>query len=259
MEKFLITLAYKHVAMAVMLALANDFTKKAEIPITRPLTLADVQQGSHFSPPRLNGFGGSVVTSNHFFGFSRGYLANFKKLEPSINSDAAQQARNEELAKSPNSLDSSGAYDFAVACLSRIGVAPVALKSNYTHKVTQRSFFPRAKGFVAAQGTGPRGSTLLPVFDIEWAFKGASAQAGPYPVPAIALTIFGPTKELVELHITDDHLVPGKTQPVKDVEKLLAIKDADFTAYTEQQKSDLLSRFSAIPLLPIEDQAGQPK
>ena len=78
-------------------------------------------------------------------------------------------------------------------------------------------------------------------------------------MPAIALTIFGPTKELVELHITDDHLVPGKTQPVKDVEKLLAIKDADFTAYTEQQKSDLLSRFSAIPLLPIEDQAGQPK
>ena len=54
MEKFLITLAYKHVAMAVMLALANDFTKKAEIPITRPLTLADVQQGSHFSPPPVS-------------------------------------------------------------------------------------------------------------------------------------------------------------------------------------------------------------
>ena len=86
MNTFLLTLAYKHVAFAAMLALANEFRESANLPIKQPLTITDVQSGSHVSPPRLMGFGGSLITSNHFFGFNNGYLANFKKLEPNLNS-----------------------------------------------------------------------------------------------------------------------------------------------------------------------------
>ena len=80
MDKFFINLAYKHVALATMLVLANDFIQKARIPLGQPLTARDVQSGSHVSPPRLMGFGGSIITPTHFFGFGNGYLANFKKL-----------------------------------------------------------------------------------------------------------------------------------------------------------------------------------
>ena len=68
----------------------------------------------------------------------------------------------------------------------------------------------------------------------------------------LKVTIFGPTKELVEMHITDDVGVGGDKQPVKDVEKLPAIVDATFLRYDDLKKTTWrlnMQQSSGHPLL----------
>jgi hypothetical protein len=242
MNTFLISLAYKHVALAVMLALANDFAKKTQLPIEGNLTAKDVQSGSHVSPPRLMGFGGSVMTTNYFFGFNNGYLANFKKLEPKLNSDAAYQARNKQLAGMKSEVDSIGAFQLATNWLIKAGLDVMTLESKSGHKTTQRSFLNNPRGAGLAESSNV--VVWLPVFDIEWGKKEVRSQSATYTLPLLVVTIFGPTQELIEMHITDDAVMGGIKQPIKDVEKLLAVADATFLRYDELQKSNLVAGFA---------------
>ncbi len=241
MDKFFISLAYKYTALAAMLALANDFAQNAELHIQQPLTLGSVQPGSHVSPPRLMGFGGSVVTSNYFFGFNNGYLANFKKLEPNLNPDAAQLARNTQLAAMKSKVDADGAYQLATNWLSRAGIDIQAIESKYGHKTAQRSFPKKAETATTLTAT-TNAVVWLPVFDIEWGRKVVRSQSAAYHMPMLVVTVFGHTKELVEMHITDDAIVGGAKHPIKDVEKLLTIADATFMQYDGTQRSDLVAR-----------------
>ena len=240
MSKFLLNLAYKHVALAAMLSLANVFREKTDLPIEQPLTVADVKPGSHVSPPLLIGFGGSLITSNYFFGFNNGYLANFKKLEPNLNSDSAYQARNRQLAGMKSKVDMNGAYQLATNWLIKTGIDLAALESKNGHKVTQRSFL-KSPGTGTPLIANSNDVVWLPVFDIEWGRKEVQSQSATYFLPLLVVTIFGPTKELVEMHITDDEVIGGAKQPVKDVEKLLAIADTTFLRYDEAQKSKLVA------------------
>jgi hypothetical protein len=245
METFLTTLAYKHVAFVVMLALANDFCDKAQLPIERPLVIADVRPGSHVSPPRLMGFGGSVIIGSHFFGFNNGYLANFKKLEPKLNSDSAYQTRNRQLAGLKSEVDAKGAYQLATNWLIKIGIDMEALESKHGHKVAQRSFLKHSGGTQPLAGNS-NDVVWLPVFDIEWGRKEVRSQSETYPLPLLVVTILGPTKELIGMHITDDSVVGGARQPINNIEKLLAIADATFLQYDELQKSNLVFRCIAV-------------
>lgn len=225
-----------------MLALANEFAQRAQLPIEQPFTMESVQPGSHVSPPRLMGFGGSIVTSNYFFGFNNGYLANFKKVDTGLNSDAGQQARNKQLAAIKSEVDAAGAYRLATNWLMRAGIDIPALEAKYAHKTTQRSFLknPRPAGTLTTTNSEV---AWLPVFDIEWGRKEVRSQSATYPMPLLVVTVFGHTKELVEMHITDDAIVAGAKEPVKDVGKLLAIADATFLQYDEVQRSNLVAAY----------------
>lgn len=240
MDNLSINLAYKYVALAAMLTLANDFAQKAELRTDQPFTLESVQAGSHVSPPRLMGFGGSVVTTNYFFGFNNGYLANFKKVEPNLNSDAAQEARNKQLATMNTEVNADGAYQLATNWLTQAGIDISGLESKFGHKTTQRSFLKRDRAD-ASLTTVSNEVVSLPVFDIEWGNKELRSQSATYSIPLLVVTVFGHTKELVRMHITDDGVVGGAKQPVKDVEKLLALSDAIFLQYDEAQRSNLVS------------------
>ena len=239
MNTFLLTLAYKHVAFAAMLALANEFRESANLPIKQPLTITDVQSGSHVSPPRLMGFGGSLITSNHFFGFNNGYLANFKKLEPNLNSDSAYKARNIQLAGMKSKVDSDGAYQLATNWLTRAGIEVLPLESQSGHRISQRSFLKHSSNGTALNVTSNE-IVLLPVFDIEWGSKEVKSSSATYPMPLLVVTVFGPTKEMIEMHITDDSVVGGAKKPIRDVDKLLDISDATFLRYDPNQKSNLV-------------------
>jgi hypothetical protein len=243
MDKLLISLAYKHVAMAIMLAQANEFAHKTGLPLERPIAMADVQSESHVSPPRLMGFGGSIVTTNYGFGFSHGYLANFKKLERKISSDSALRARNSELATMVSDVDTNGAYHLATNWLTAIGVDVPAIESKYPHTVTQR-FFYKNPGTTAIGRVDDNNKVALPTFDIEWGKQEVRSDSKSYAMPLMSVTVFGPTKELIEMHVLDAPRVGGVRQPIKDVEKLLAIPDQEFTGYDDLSKSNLVAQFS---------------
>jgi hypothetical protein len=55
MDSLFITLAYKYVALSIMLAEINFCAKRLNLPIRLPLSEKDIQPESHVSPPRLMG------------------------------------------------------------------------------------------------------------------------------------------------------------------------------------------------------------
>lgn len=242
MDKFFTSLAYKYVAMTAMLALSNHFAEKAQLPIESPLNIGNIQPGSHVSPPRLMGFGGSLVTTNYFFGFNNGYLANFKKVEPNLKSDAAQQSRNRELATFKSKVDAAGAYQLATNWLTMAGIDIQAIEAKHGHKTTQRTFLKNPLATSALTSASNEVLTL-PVFDIEWGRKEVRSQSATYPMPMLVVTIYGHTKELVEMHITDDSIVGGGRKPVRNVEALLAITDEEFMKYDSVQRSNLVGAY----------------
>jgi len=69
-NKLLVTAAYKYVALAVMLTNCNLFVQQTHLPLDHQLTQTNiVLSGCSVAPPRLMGFGGSIVTRKYFFGF----------------------------------------------------------------------------------------------------------------------------------------------------------------------------------------------
>src|ERR1035438_411627 len=81
-NKLLITAAYKYVAMAVMLTNCNLFVQQTHLPLDHQLTQTNIiLSRCSVSPPRLMGFGGSIVTEKYFFGFGHDHMANFWQWE----------------------------------------------------------------------------------------------------------------------------------------------------------------------------------
>lgn len=243
MDKFLINLAYKHVAIAIMLAQVNEFAQKTGLPLEHPISMVDVLPESHVSPPRLMGFGGSIVTTNYGFGFSRGYLANFKKLERKVNTDSALRERNYELGRMVSDVDTNKAYHLATNWLTAIGVDIPSLESKHAHTTTQRFYYKNPE--TAATGRADEKNTVqLPIFEIEWGKQEVRSDSKSYAMPLLSVTVFGPSKELIEMHILDAAAVGGVGQPIRDVEKLLSIPDQVFTAFDDLRKSNLVVEFS---------------
>jgi hypothetical protein len=90
---------------------------------------------------------------------------------------------------------------------------------------------------------------MLPVYEISWGSIPLRSHRE-YSLPAVSMTIFGPTSELVEYHLYDDALVLQPKLAVKDYEKLLAITDAEFSQYDATQRSNLVAQFTIRQLEP---------
>jgi hypothetical protein len=74
-----VNLAYKFVAMLLMVAEANHFRIETGLAIDELFSEHDVRKGSHVGPYNPKDFGGSIVTDQYVFGFGWGHLANFNK------------------------------------------------------------------------------------------------------------------------------------------------------------------------------------
>jgi hypothetical protein len=84
---------------------------------------------------------------------------------------------------------------------------------------------------------------MLPIYEISWGSIPLKSHPE-YSFPAVAMTIFGPTKELIEYHLFEDSLMLRPKLEVKDYDKLLAIPDSDFRQYDEAQRNDLERQFA---------------
>ena len=62
----------------------------------------------------------------------------------------------------------------------------------------------------------------------------------------MAVSIFGPTKELLGLYQDDDSFSRRPRDLLKDMDTLLAIADEEFAKYSAEDRRKLISRFAAI-------------
>src|SRR5208282_2192796 len=113
MDGFTLSLAYKYVALVLMLGEVNFFGSRTGLQFDHPVTEADVRAGSHVGPPKTNDFSGSILTDKYFFGFGWGHLANFHRNDFKSDSDATVRERNVRLSKLSSLIDTNGAYQLA--------------------------------------------------------------------------------------------------------------------------------------------------
>ena len=235
-NKLLVTAAYKYVAMAVMLTNCNLFVQETHLPIEHPITQKEVSSCS-VSPPRLMGFGGSIVTTNLFFGYGHDHLANFWQKEFRSNSEQGIKEQHERWAKMPSQVGTNEVRQLALNRLADLGVDVATLENKYPCKITQRFFYQNGGGLEA------QSKVMLPVFEISWGSIPLRNRPE-YSLPAVTMTVFGPTKELIEYHLLDDSLMLLPKLEIKDAEKLLNIPDEEFHQYDDFQRSNLVSQFT---------------
>jgi len=231
MTPFVISLAYKYVALALMLVQVNQFAGKVGLKLDHPVTEQDVRSGSHVGPPNTNDFTGSILTDAYFFGFGRGHLANFHRNDFKSDSDATVRERNLRLSKLSSMIDTNGAYQLATNWLSAAGVDVTALAKQYRLNIVQWRYRPQ--GFSQTPLT-------LPVFQVEWRGSPFKSQRRRADMAVVTVTVLGSTKELIEYHILDDALFISPRIAVPDQTTLLAIPDSEFQAFTPLQRSNLI-------------------
>lgn len=232
------TLAYKYVALTLMLAEVNFFAGKADLKLDHPVGEKEVLTGSHIGPPKTNDFSGSVIAQDYFFGFGRGHLANFQRNDFRSDSDRAVRERNIKLSKQTSLIDTNGAYALAVNWLNAVGIDLAAVEKKYRLNIIQWKYYPERFG---------QGGVMLPVYQIEWRgspFESARRHAD---MAVVSLTVLGTTKELVELHVLDDKLFSRPRIKIFDQDKLLSLSDAQFQAFDSAQRSNLVMRCTEQP------------
>lgn len=236
MQDAALTLAYKFVAMMLMVAEANFFCGKTGLPPNRPFTESDVRRGGHVGLLNSTNFNGSIFTDEYSFGFWQGHLANFRKrgFMPQ-DSDLAIQARNRELSNYSSLIDTNGAHHLATNWLAARSVDVPALEKKYRLNFIQWRYYPKGKD-------GP--VIMLPVYHVEW--LGVVLKTQPNRERAVvSVTIFGATKELVEYHVFDDSLFLRPRLHIKELDKLLAISDNQFQQMSPLQRSNLVTQSAA--------------
>ena len=230
-------MAYKYVALVLMLGGVNFFGKKVGLEFDHPVTESDVREGSHVGPAKTNDFSGSILTDKYFFGFGWGHLANFHRNDFKSDSDAAVRERNVRLSKMTSLIDTNGAYQIATNWLNGIGIDLAALDRKYKLNIVQWRY--RAEGF-------SQGPVMLPVYQVEW--RGSptvAAQRRGRQMAVVTLSILGSTKELIEYHVLDYSLFVSPPIKIVEPEKLLALPDSEFQQYNAEQRSNLVVRATA--------------
>ena len=240
-NKFFITAAYKYVALTVMLTNSNLFVQETHLPLEHPIVQTNViLSRCNVNPPRLMGFGGSVVTEKYFFGFGHGCLANFWQWEfrPATSSEGIAQ-QHEQWVQMTSQVGTDEVRQLAENWLADLGVDVATMERKYPCKITQK-FFNQNSG----DSLKPldKNRVQLPIFEISW---GSIPLRGhpQYSFPAATMTVFGPTKELIEYHLFDDSLMLRSKLEIKDFEKLLAITNAKFYQFDDAQRSNLVRQF----------------
>lgn len=233
MEKLFVSLAYKYVALALMMAEANHAVHQLGVPGWKPVSPPDLVS-YYITPPRLHP-GGSIDTATHLFGFGREGRLQFihrRELEP----DLSIEERHRHWAKMKSLVDTNEAYALASNWLARLEVDVIALQRSHPASVAQEYYHPG--GQISQR-------VMLPRFEVRW---GTNQMR-----PAVWVSVFGPTKEPIYIRQEDISFSRRPRGLVKDVERLLAIPNGEFATWSAQEKSNLVvessvASYAELPL-----------
>jgi len=179
-------LAYKYVALAVLIAEANFNAERLDLPIPRPIKEEQLTFKLIAPTNILNlGFMGSIRTPQYMFseGGDRRYRL-LAKLDQEGYTELSGAVYNKILEHEKSLINTNQAYQLATNWLARIDVDVTALEKTNRWEVRQRWFY------------GEQGEQiLLPVFFVKW---------GDWKEPTVVVNIDGRTKQFIEILQNDD-------------------------------------------------------
>jgi hypothetical protein len=181
-----ISLAYKATVLAMALAQANQVAQQLNLPCQKPIEHSDLKW-AYVSPPGLSKPllpSVSFDTKDFAYSFTDGKLHVIHGFAYS-NWDMEHY---HQWVKMRSLVDSNAAYQLAAQWLSTVSVNVPALNRNYPLTVGQPFFWADPS---SATNTN---RVTLPIYQVKWGNPGD---------PAVAVEIFGPTKELMDLHVED--------------------------------------------------------
>ena len=241
MEPASITLAYKFVAMLLMLVEVNQYIDTLGLQMERPVTVSRILGTSTVSPPGLAGFSGSIVTRTYFFGFTEGRLRYVHRTkEASRVGNPISAGLSDNRATGCSTIQ---AYRLGVKLLADLGIDMTALE-----KIHPPSMAVRVTS--TNQGDNESRSDRLPapsVVEVTW----GRIQVHPrrkYTVPAVTMAFSGADCQLVKLRIEgpSDY---WKRPPVRmhGIDELQALDDERFAKMTAMERKVLFEKHGGMP------------
>jgi hypothetical protein len=225
-----LTLAYKCVAVAAMLAEINFCADRLHLPVKLPIEKKDIQREMVFLP-RNHVFAGRIDADGYVFSFAKTGRLRFIVNLKYERGDKPLRPYLEELANVPTTIDTKGALRLATSWLSALDVDLDRLEREHPSSVRQASFRSWA------EDGKPSRDVSLPIFDVKW---------GDWDKPAVDVQVSGSTGELIKLRQEDVSYSRRPEVLIKNADELLAIRDEDYAKYSALDQSNLVMHFESV-------------
>ncbi len=216
-----IPLAYKYVAIALMLTEANYFADRLQLPIQKPITRDDVRYAYAY-PPALRWLEGRIDAHGYSFGFfSSGRLSAVTKMR---NNGAIDRPEHAKSAPEPLLLAESNAfYKVATNFGSVMSINFTNLERAYPCVVSAYSVMN------AGENNAGKPATNLLV-SVYWERK-------------VDVIFLMPSGSLIELRQNSDLYSERERMTIVGSNELLNIRDQDFVDYSSSKKIEMAASF----------------
>ena len=218
-------LAYKFVAITLMLAEVNLAVSRLNIPIKWPVQESEVNSAL-VAPPGWNWAitAGRIDIHGYSFSFSHeGKLRYIWKIKPFGKLGMAD--RNDMLVKEESIINETDAYIIATNWLTQMQVNVPLLQKSFPRSI-RREYRWRPADI--------RKKDLLPLFEVKW---------GKWDEPEVMVEIDGRSKGLLQLRVQDECVLLRPVVVVSNRKQLSEIPDQEFLGYSRDQRRQLLERF----------------
>jgi hypothetical protein len=230
------SLAYKYVVIAAWLAEINFCCRQLHLKQDLPVVESDIRDCAIFGP-QPTGFLGRIDTTDYSYCFGRnGGLRFIERLDwaerehltvhgdPNSVGDVLTR-----MSHLPSIVTTNDACRLATYWLQAVDVDLDRLqREKHVHVEQQR--------IINDQG----GFDLVPLFYVIW---------GPDRDETIDVMISGINGELLSLRQEDDAYFKRPAMVITNIDRLMAIPDAEFLKYSPLERSNLVARFSNIQCL----------
>lgn len=213
-------LAYKYVAVSIMLAEINYCAEKLRLPIQLPVERTHLEVQS-VSPPNLFPFGGRLDTKDFSFSFAEDGRLQYIYALPPRNQSTPPKKRSHK--NDASLLTTNEAYCLASNWLYAMSVDVRELQRT-NHLDIYRPI----------EWDGEKNKEPRSVFHVEW---------GPRNRTIAEASIGVRSRTLRYLRLEDTSFSKRPPVTIKEREKLLSIPDEEFLKLDEKGKQDLVKRF----------------